>query len=84
MLLGVTRKYILQICKRIGVEVRCKKIKLSDLDRQSGAFLSGTSIDILPIRRIDHVIYERNSLLSELIVQYESTVRDYLNNYEVK
>ncbi|PIR83730.1 hypothetical protein COU18_03600 [Candidatus Kaiserbacteria bacterium CG10_big_fil_rev_8_21_14_0_10_51_14] len=52
ILLGVTRKAVLKVASQNGYQVVQKDIRPTDLRQYDGAFLTGTSIKILPIRSV--------------------------------
>ena len=53
ILLGVTRKVLLKVAKDNGYEVTEKDIKIDDIAKYDGAFISSTSSKIIPIQKID-------------------------------
>ncbi len=57
VLLGVTRSKVIEVCEDNGIEVEKRIIKFEELDRFDGAFITGTSNDVLPINSIDERIY---------------------------
>lgn len=57
ILLGVTRKNILDIALKNGYEIQDAHIKLDDLKNYDGAFITSTSTKILPVRKIDDFEY---------------------------
>lgn len=59
ILLGVARKYVLQTAKENGFTVLERNIPKGSLREYDGAFLTGTSIKILPIRKAGDVEYEK-------------------------
>lgn len=62
ILLGVTRKAMIRTAIKNGFEIVQKNIKLDDLKYFDGAFITSTSVKIIPIRSIDGiVIYEKPS-----------------------
>lgn len=58
VLLGVTRNKVIEVCENNGIEVEKRVIKFEELDGFDGAFITGTSNDVLPIRSIDERIYK--------------------------
>ncbi|MEN8201510.1 MAG: aminotransferase class IV [Bacteroidota bacterium] len=50
---GITRKYVLEICDKKGMEVVARSVHLKELGEMKAGFISGTSPKILPIRQID-------------------------------
>ncbi|MFZ0240380.1 MAG: aminotransferase class IV [Desulfobacterales bacterium] len=52
VLLGVTRQHVLALCETLGIDVREKMLHKNDLDLLQAAFITGTTIDVLPIGSI--------------------------------
>ena len=50
---GITRKYVVKVCEEIGIEVREQEIKENDLVKFDAVFLTGTSIHVLPVSKVD-------------------------------
>src|SRR3989344_6638107 len=59
ILLGVARKYVLETAKESGFTVEERNIPKGSLREYDGAFLTGTSIKILPIKSVDDFEYEK-------------------------
>ncbi len=57
VLLGVTRNKVAEVCESNGIEVEKRIIKIDELDSFDGAFITGTSNDVLPIKSIDKIVY---------------------------
>lgn len=58
---GITRQVVLQLCGRLGIEVRLEGVPESGIHKMDEAFLTGTSTQITPIREIDGTaLYEKN------------------------
>jgi branched-chain amino acid aminotransferase len=55
VLLGVTRRSILEIAKHDGVDAAEARIRPEDLARQGEVFLTGTTAGVLPVESIDGV-----------------------------
>ena len=53
ILSGVTRKNILQVCKRVGIDVREEPFPEKDLGRIQEAFISNTSAEVTPVTFFD-------------------------------
>lgn len=65
VLLGITRKYILEVCEELNIKVIEENIHIDDLNKLDGGFISGTSINVLPIATIDDI--KLNSVENEII-----------------
>ncbi|MGH9852031.1 MAG: branched-chain amino acid transaminase [Blastocatellia bacterium] len=53
ILLGITRASAIRIARDLGYEVEIRALKLDDLLNADEAFLTGTAIEITPIREVD-------------------------------
>ena len=55
VLLGVTRQHVMALCRVLAIDVHEKMLHKDDLNRIEAAFITGTTIDILPIGSIDRL-----------------------------
>ncbi|MGH9845519.1 MAG: branched-chain amino acid transaminase [Blastocatellia bacterium] len=53
ILLGITRQSAIEIARDLGYEVEIRAMKLEELPSADEAFLTGTAIEITPIREVD-------------------------------
>jgi branched-chain amino acid aminotransferase len=53
VLLGVTRKHVVQICGDSRIEIREEKLHRDDIRGIEAAFLTGTTVDVMPIGTIE-------------------------------
>jgi branched-subunit amino acid aminotransferase/4-amino-4-deoxychorismate lyase len=53
LLPGITRGALLRVAREAGVRVEERTVRLEELRRADEAFLTATSVEILPIARID-------------------------------
>lgn len=73
ILLGVTRKAVLQVAAENGFEIVQKDIRPVDLAEYDGAFLTSTSSKILPIETVDDFQFaEQPEALKELMVAFDT------------
>lgn len=77
VLLGVTRNKVAEVCENNGIEVEKRTIKIHELDSFDGAFITGTSNDVLPIRTIDKRVYNsaENDTVKKASLLYLNEVR---------
>lgn len=61
VLLGVTRERVIDVCNRNGIKVEKRDIFVSELKLLDGAFITGTSINVLPIKNIDDIVLDSSS-----------------------
>lgn len=69
ILKGITRKYVQQICRDHGIGCRERDIRLQEIDRFEGCFISGTSPAILPIRELGKQSFDPNLPLIRSIAE---------------
>lgn len=79
VLLGITRKYIFKVCKKLDIEIIEESIHEKDISKLDGAFMSGTSVNILPIRTIDGI--KMNSINNNIIKKINQSYLDEMENY---
>ncbi|MCF8367302.1 MAG: aminotransferase class IV [Bacteroidales bacterium] len=85
VLAGITREKVIQICKKSGLQCNETIIKLEDLHTFSGAFITGTSPKIMPVRSIDqHTFNTQHPLIMEIRKEYDEMITRYLKNYRLK
>lgn len=53
ILSGITREAVLQIGKKIGLDMVEKELKRAQLDAAEELFLTGTTVEVLPVVRLD-------------------------------
>lgn len=80
ILLGVTRDKIIKICKEHNIEVKEDFIYKDELNQYDAVFMTGTSVNVLPISSIDNIKYNSvsNLILNKVSDGYLNDVRDDL------
>lgn len=80
VLKGITRKHVLEACRRADVPIVRALADVNSLDEFDGVFISGTSINVLPVSSIDSLKYNsgRNPVIAGIREQYEKLVREYV------
>lgn len=80
VLKGITRQMVIDTAKGLGIDLEQREIRPLDIVEFDGAFLTGTSIHILPIRSIGdwHPDSANNPLVERLTEAFENTVRESL------
>ncbi|MEO5911722.1 MAG: branched-chain-amino-acid transaminase [Pelobium sp.] len=82
ILLGITRKTVMQIAKQLDIEVLEKNLTINDLKNADAAFLCGTAAEIVGIQSIDetHLPFSfSDSIGSSIQRVYKSLVLDKLS-----
>lgn len=54
---GITRKYVFQICDKLGIPIIEQAVSLRNISGMSACFISGTSPKVLPVRQLDDIKY---------------------------
>lgn len=72
VLLGITRKHIINLIKDLGLNLIEKELHVDDLKDVDGIFVSGTSIGVLPIKFVDNIIIDSadNDLIVKILREY--------------
>lgn len=84
VLLGVTRKYILELCENNKIQVEYRDISEEEIYEMDGAFLTGTTVDVTPIIKVNNKAFkEIDKTILTLKNQYEELMKEYLDNFEV-
>ncbi|MCY6353942.1 aminotransferase class IV [Clostridium sp. ZS2-4] len=76
---GITRKYILYVCKGLGLQVIEKKIKYNEIDQLDALFISGTSPKVLPICLVENNRYNPGNIIVQQIKKgYDKIIENYI------
>ncbi len=78
---GITRKYVMELATKNGVDVLEKPVAADHLDQLLSVFISGTSPKVLPVSQINDTRFDVNHpLLRMLMDQFELLVRENLQS----
>lgn len=66
---GVTRKNVMDVCRKLGFSVQTEKISKLDAEHFNSAFLTGTSPKILPVSNISNIKFNVNSTALRKLMQ---------------
>ncbi len=76
---GITRKYVLEICRGQGIPVEERLFNLEEMAGADAVFLTGTSPKVLPVSGIDHLRFSPgNSLVRTIAAHYDELIEDYI------
>lgn len=81
VLKGITREYVFEACRRAGYAVIEQFTEAKDLPEVEAAFLSGTSIKVLPIATIDRLVLNSsaNPVIAEVRLEYDKLLEKYID-----
>ena len=80
ILIGITRKRVMEALKRSGLELQIGTFRPEELDPANDAvFVSSTPFDILPVRFIDN--YEFKSSRNEVLQMISKMYQEYTSEY---
>ena len=75
---GITRKYVLKACRELGITVLKRKILLDELEEMDGLFLTGTSIQVLPVSQVNEIEMQvGNTIMHNIMNQFISAINNY-------
>lgn len=85
VLLGISRLELFKLLKRLDIPVQMRHIRKSELGTFDACFLTGTSIKVLPIARIDLMQYDSAShpLIRTLIEAFDEAIYNDINNLKI-
>ena len=72
---GITRRAIISIAKNKGIKVVERKIKIEELKKFVGCFLTGTAAEVTPVSQIDKFNFKVCSTITDLSTSYQGFVR---------
>lgn len=83
---GITREKVFEIAGELGIPIVEKPVAVSGLPAFTGAFLTGTSIDLLPVRQIGEQRYAtvEDPLFRILLESYDERKREDRKRHEGK
>ena len=83
VLSGITRKYVIEICRKEGVKVIFEAVRVSEMHDFISAFITGTSPMVLPVKCIDnHIFRTDNDIIKRLIILYRQLADDSIIKYQ--
>lgn len=82
VLLGVTRDKVINVCEKSGIEVEKRSIHITELKDFDGAFITGTSINVLSIKSFDDILYNssNNEILKKVSDLYVNEMMQNTNS----
>ncbi|WP_373498147.1 aminotransferase class IV [Desulfococcus sp.] len=80
VLLGVTRQKVMDICRANGIDVAEECIHRSGLPDLEGAFITGTTVDVLPVAAIGEMVLPSAAapVIRKIIREFAKEVARYI------
>jgi branched-chain amino acid aminotransferase len=83
VLAGITRKYIIDICRKEGYYLVFEAARVSELPDFQSAFITGTSPTVLPVKSIDnHLFNTDNDIVKRLSLLYRQLADDSIIKFQ--
>lgn len=80
---GITRQFIIKVCKKLNIAFEEKNIHESDLKSLTGLFISGTSPKVLPIKSVDELSYNssKNPIINSIMLGFDDEINNDKQNF---
>jgi branched-chain amino acid aminotransferase len=75
ILAGITRQTVMDLARARGLEVVERPIMPEEMSGASEVFLTGTAIEVIPIRQIDRLDFKVGPIATSLAKEYQDLVR---------
>lgn len=82
VLRGITRQRLEKLFKKLNIKTKEKVVYEEDIKKVDGAFFSGTTVDVVPIRKIEGINLntQENELMQKIIKGYKDLQKEYINS----
>ena len=72
---GITRRTVIALAKKRGLEVEEARIMPDDMQKASEVFLTGTAAEVTPVRQIDDLKFTPSEICKMMVDDYDNLVR---------
>jgi branched-chain amino acid aminotransferase len=73
---GITRRSAIELARARGVEVVERHIEPAELAQAQEVFLTGTAVEVTPVREIDEYSFEVGTITRQLIADFDAMTRE--------
>jgi branched-chain amino acid aminotransferase len=73
---GITRQTVIGLARSRGIEVIERHIRPEELDTAAEVFLTGTAVEVTPVREIDAYRFEVGPITLQLIGDFDALTRE--------
>ncbi len=74
---GITRRAVIELARARGIEVVERAIRPEELADAEGVFLTGTAVEVTPVKEIDGYTFEVGSVIRQLVEDYDQLVHSF-------
>jgi branched-chain amino acid aminotransferase len=71
---GITRKTVIELARKRGIEVIERAIRPEELAKTSEVFLTGTAVEVTPVREIGEHRFEVGAITRQLVADFDALV----------
>jgi branched-chain amino acid aminotransferase len=83
ILSGITRKHVIELLKRINIELIKEPFLFEHLSSAEAVFLCGTSPGVIAVSTIDQINFDvKHPIIQQIIAEFNHEVSAYLKNYK--
>ena len=80
---GITRQIVIELTREVNIPIIETTVKIDEINKFDGAFITGTSPGLLPISKIDDICFDVKSvLLNKLTAAYEAAIKDSILKFK--
>lgn len=80
---GVTRGIIIELLKKLHINIVEERVSFKDIESFDGLFITGTSPKVLPIRKVEEFNFKSssNEIINRIRSAYDAAVNEYVESY---
>jgi len=73
---GITRKTVINLCRKLKINVIEKHISKKDIEKAEECFVTGTAAEITPVRRIEKLYFKiyKNSVTNKIYKEFKKNI----------
>lgn len=82
---GITREFIIDICKKNNFEIQYNQVNYTKLSDFDAVFLTGTSPKVLPVSNVGKIRFEKqNPIVQKIKEDYKQLINKYIEQVKNK
>ena len=81
VLKGITRKHVIEVCRKTGFELVETLIDVDSLPEMEGGFISGTSIKVLPVSSVEGQTFDSSGhpAVNSIRMHFDSLIEEHIS-----